>query len=120
MTMSEIKMRRRSRQVPITLTTSTASATTLYLEDFAGGVIDIGTIATAATTLQMWGGSTEGGTFRRVYNTDGSVADITLTPSTAVGGIYNLPDACFGLPYLEVIVGNTAGTGVAATITMKS
>lgn len=46
--MSEIKIRRRSRQVPITLTTSTASATTLYLEDFAGGVIDIGTIATAA------------------------------------------------------------------------
>lgn len=118
--MSEIKMRRRSRQVPITLTTSTASATTLYLEDFAGGVVDIGTIATAATTLQMWGGSTEGGTFKRLYNTDGSVADITLTPSTSVGGMYALPDAVFGVPYLEVLVGNTAGTGVLATLTLKS
>ena len=118
--MSEIKIRRRSRQVPITLTTSTASATTLYLEDFAGGVIDIGTIATAATTLQMWGGSTEAGTFRRVYNTDGSVTDITLAPSTSVGAVYNLPDACFGLTYLEVLVGNTAGTGASAVITMKS
>ena len=118
--MSEIKMRRRSRQVPITLTTSTASATTLYLEDFAGGVVDIGTLASGVTKLQMWGGSTEGGTFRRVYNTDGSVADITLTPSTAAGGVYALPDACFGVPFLEVIVGNTAGTGVACTITMKS
>jgi hypothetical protein len=118
--MSEIKMRRRSRQVPITLTTSTASAATLFLEDFAGGVIDIGTIATAATTLQMWGGSTEGGTFKRLYNTDGSVADITLTPSTATGGIYALPDAVFGVPFLEVVVGNTAGTGVAATVTLKS
>jgi hypothetical protein len=118
--MSEIKMRRRSRQVPITLTTSTASATTLYLEDFAGGVVDIGTIATAATTLQMWGGSTEGGTFKRLYNTDGSVADITLTPSTSVGGMYALPDAVFGVPYLEVLVGNTAGTGVSATLTLKS
>ncbi len=118
--MSEIKMRRRSRQVPITLTTSTASATTLYLEDFAGGVVDIGTIATAATTLQMWGGSTDGGTFKRLYNTDGSVADITLTPSTSVGGMYALPDAVFGVPYLEVLVGNTAGTGVSATLTLKS
>ena len=118
--MSEIKMRRRSRQVPITLTTSTASATTLYLEDFAGGVIDVGTIATAATTLQMWGASSEGGTFSRLYDSAGAVADITLAPSTAVGGVYALPDAVFGLPYLEVLVGNTAGTGVAATITMKS
>lgn len=80
--MSEIKMRRRSRQVPITLTTSTANATTLYLEDFAGGVVDIGTLSTNATTLQMWGASAEGGTFRRLYNTDGSVADVTLAPST--------------------------------------
>lgn len=118
--MSEIKMRRRSRQVPITLTTSTANATTLYLEDFAGGVVDIGTIATAATTLQMWGASVEGGTFRRLYNTDGSVADITLAPSTSVGTIYALPDAVFGVPFLEVLVGNTAGTGVTATITLKS
>jgi len=118
--MSEIKMRRRSRQVPITLTTSTASATTLYLEDFAGGVVEIGTIATAATTLQMWGSSSDGGTFRRLYNPDGSVADITLAPSTSVGTMYALPDAVFGVPYLEVLVGNTAGTGVAATITLKS
>lgn len=118
--MSEIKMRRRSRQIPITLTTSTANATTLFFDDFAGGVVDLGTIATAATTLQMWGASAEGGTFRRLYNTDGSVADITLAPSTAVGGVYSLPDACFGVPFLEVLVGNTAGTGVTATVTLKS
>jgi hypothetical protein len=118
--MSEIKMRRRSRQVPITLTTSTASAVTLFLEDFAGGVVDVGTLASGVTTLQMWGGSAEGGTFRRVYNADGSVADITLSPSTAVGGVYALPDAVFGVPFLEIIAGNTAGTGVVATVTLKS
>ena len=118
--MSEIKMRRRSRQVPITLTTSTANATTLYLEDFAGGVVDIGTLSTNATTLQMWGASAKGGTFRRLYNTDGSVADVTLAPSTSVGTMYALPNAVFGVPFLEVLVGNTAGTGVAATITLKS
>lgn len=118
--MPEIKMRRRSRQVPITLTTSTASSATLYLEDFAGGVVDVGTLASGVTTLQMWGASSETGTFRRLYNTDGSVADITLSPSTAVGGVYALPDAVFGVPYLEVLAGNTAGTGVAATVTLKS
>jgi hypothetical protein len=118
--MSEIKMRRRSRQVPITLTTSTASAATLFLEDFAGGVVDVGTMSTSATTLQMWGSSVEGGTFKRLYNADGSVADITLAPSTAVGAVYALPDAVFGVPFLEVLVGNTAGTGVTATVTLKS
>ena len=118
--MSEIKMRRRSRQVPITLTTSTASATTLYLEDFAGGVIDTGTMSASSTTLQMWGSSAEGGTFKRLYNADGSVADITLVPSTAVGGVYALPDAVFGVPFLEVVAGNAASTGVTATVTLKS
>jgi hypothetical protein len=68
----------------------------------------------------MWGASTEGGNFRRLYNTDGSVADITLAPSTSVGTIYALPDAVFGVPFLEVLVGNTAGTGVVATVTLKS
>lgn len=118
--MSEIKMRRRSRQVPITLTTSTASATTLFLEDFAGGVVDTGTMSASATTLQMWGSSTDDGTFKRLYNADGSVADITLVPSTAVGGVYALPDAVFGVPFLEILSGNTAATGVTATVTLKS
>jgi hypothetical protein len=34
--------------------------------------------------------------------------------------MYALPDAVFGVPFLEVLVGNTAGTGVTATITLKS
>jgi hypothetical protein len=118
--MSEVLIRRRSRQIPITLTTSTATAVTLNMGDFSGGVVDIGTLATAVTTLQMWGGSAADATFRRLYNADGSVADITLAPSTAVGGVYALPDAVFGVPFLEVIAGNTAGTGVLATITLKS
>ncbi len=58
--------------------------------------------------------------YMRIYNTDGSVADITLTPSTAVGGVYALPDAVFGVPFLEVLAGSAAGTGVAAVITLKS
>jgi len=118
--MSEVNIRRRTRQVAITLTTSTASALTLHLDAFAGGVIDTGTMSASATTLQMWGSSTTDGTFKRIYNADGSVADITLVPSTAVGGVYALPDAVFGVPYLEILSGSAAGTGVTATVTFKS
>lgn len=118
--MSEVYIRRRSQHVPITLTTSTANATTLELEDYAGGIIELGTIATAATTLQMWGASSVGGTFRRLYNSDGTVANITTAPSTSVGQIYSLPDAVFGLPCLQILVGHADGTGVTATVTLKS
>jgi hypothetical protein len=118
--MSEPKIRRKFKAVSVTLSTATAAATTLRWDDVAGGTLEMGTVSTAASTIQVWASESESTAFGRLYNTDGSVADITLTPSTAVGGVYSLPDAVFGVPFLEVIVGNTAGTGVACTITMKS
>jgi hypothetical protein len=118
--MSEVLIRRRSRQIPITLTTTTDTAQTLDLCDFSGGVVDVGTLSASVTTLQCWGASSNGGTFRRLYNADGSVADITLAPSTAAGGVFALPDAVFGVPFLEVVAGHAAGTGVPAIITLKS
>lgn len=118
--MAEINIQRRTKQVPITITTSTASAVTLYLDDFAGGSISVGTLAAAVTTLQMWGGGSASDTFRRLYNADGSSADITLNPSTAVGGVYSLPDAVFGVPCLEIVAAHTAATGASAVVTLKS
>lgn len=118
--MSEIKMRRRTRQVTITLHTTTALATTIRMEDYAGGVVDLGTMSTNAATLQMWGASSEGGTYRRLYKTDGSVADITLAPSTAAGRIYALPDEVFAVPYLEILSGTTNSTGTVGIVTLKS
>lgn len=118
--MSEMKIRRRSRQVTITLHTSSALATTIRMEDFAGGVIDMGTVATAASTLQIWGASAETGTYRRVYKTDGSVADITMAPSTADGRIYALPDEVFALPFVQVRSATTNSTGTVAIVTLKS
>jgi hypothetical protein len=50
-TVSEIKIRRRSRDVAIVLHTSTALATTIRMEDFAGGVVEFGTMATASVSL---------------------------------------------------------------------
>jgi hypothetical protein len=118
--MSEIKIRRRSRDVAIVLHTSTALATTIRMEDFAGGVVDFGTMVTAATSLQMWGASSETGPWRQLFKTDGSAATITLAPSTAVGRMYPLPDEVFAVPYLEIISGTTNSTGTSGIVSLKS
>jgi hypothetical protein len=118
--MSEIKIRRRSRDVAIVLHTSTVHATTIRMEDFAGGVVDFGTMVTAATSLQMWGASSENGPWRQLFKTDGSAATITLAPSTAVGRMYALPDEVFAVPYLEIISGTTNSTGTSGIVSLKS
>lgn len=118
--MSEIKIRRRQRDVAITLHTATALATTIRMEDFAGGMVDIGTMSTNAASLQMWAASSESGPFRRLYKTDGSVADITLAPSTAAGRVYPLPDEVFAVPFLKVVSGTTNSTGTAGIVSLKS
>jgi len=117
---SEIKIRRRSRDVAITLHTSTALATTIRMEDFAGGVVEFGTMVTASLSLQMWGASSETGPWRQLFKTDGSAATITLAPSTAVGRMYPLPDEVFAVPYLEIISGTTNSTGTAGIVSLKS
>jgi hypothetical protein len=117
---SEIKIRRRSRDVSITLTTATAAANTIRIEDFAGAVLEMGTVSTNASTLQMWGASTDTGPYRRLYKSDGSVADLTLAPSTADGRMYALPDEIFAVPFLRVVSATTNSTGTAAIVSLKS
>ena len=53
--MSHVKIKRYERDVSITLHTATTLATTLRLDDMAGGVVNLATISTNATSLQMWG-----------------------------------------------------------------
>jgi hypothetical protein len=118
--MSEIKIRRRSRDVAIVLHSTTVHSTTIRMEDFAGGVVDFGTMVTAATSLQMWGASYEEGPWRQLFKTDGSAATITLAPSTAVGRMYDLPPEVFAVPYLEIISGTTNSTGTAGIVSLKS
>ena len=118
--MSEIKIRRRSRDVAIVLHSTTVNSTTIRMEDFAGGVVDFGTMVTAATSLQMWGASYEEGPFRQLFKVDGSAATITLAPSTAVGRMYALPDEVFAVPYLEIVGATTNATGTAGVVTLKS
>ena len=118
--MSEILIRRRLREVSITLSTATSEATTINLEDMAGGVVSLGTMSTNTTTLQCWGSNSPSGSFRRVYGADGSAADITLAPSTAEGRMYSLPDATFAVPYLKIVSATTNSTGTVGFVTLKS
>lgn len=118
--MSHVKIKRYERDVSITLHTATTLATTLRLDDMAGGVVNLGTMSTNAATLQMWGSTAADGAFRRIYGSDGSAADITLAPSSTDGRIYALPDAVFGLSFLKIVSATTNSTGTTGIVSFKS
>ena len=118
--MSEYKIKRKVRQFSLTLGTATADATTLRADDMAGGVISVGTMLTAAATLQCWGAVAEAGPYRRIYGSDGAAADITLAPSTTDGRVYSLPDAVFAVPFVRIVSGATNSTGTAGVVSFKS
>ena len=118
--MAHVTIKRYERDVSITLHTTTALATSLRLTDVAGAVVSFGTMSTNSATLQMWGGTSEAGTFSRLYKADGSAADVTLAPSSTVGRIYSLPDEVFALPWLKIVSGTTNSTGTTGIVSMKS
>jgi hypothetical protein len=111
---------RKCRDLDITLHTATSLATTLDMRDVAGAVLSIGTISTSASTLQMWTGPTPTGAFRRLYKSDGSVADLTLAPSSTDGRAYSLPDEVFGTEYLKIVSATTNSTGTTGFVMFKS
>ncbi len=118
--MSEIKIKRRLRTVDITLSTATSSATTLRLDDMAGAIVSLGTLDTNASSLHVYGAESEDGSYRRVYDSFGSAANITLAPSTSVGTMYAMPDAAFALPYAKIVSGDTNSTGTSGVVIFKS
>jgi hypothetical protein len=105
--MSQVKIKRLFRVVDVSVTTSTASATTLRTDDMAGAVLLIGTQNTNAATVQVWGSNTDTGTFGQLYDSSGSVQSITLAPSSTAGRCYALPDAAYALPYVKLVAATT-------------
>ena len=116
--MAEASIRRESKSIPVTLGSATSQATTLLVDGFAGGAVDMGTLSTAATSLQVWASAVIDGTYRRLCRADGTFADITLAPSTTDGRVYPLPDEVFACRNVKLIV--PAATGVSAVVTLKS
>ena len=117
--MAEVKIKRRYRSLSVAITTASATSDTFRMDDMSGGVVSIGTISTNAATLQVWGNTTDSGTFVRLYDSAGAVADITLAPSTAAGSCYALPDAAYGLPFLKLVAGTTSAN-TTASVMLKS
>jgi hypothetical protein len=111
---------RKARDFDITLYTATALATTLDMRDVSGGMVSFGTMSTNAVSLQMWVGNSSAGTFRRLYKAGGTVADITLSPSSTEGRAYALPEEVFGAEYLKIVSGTTNSTGTAGVVMFKS
>jgi hypothetical protein len=117
--MSQVKIKRQFRVVSATVTTATSTSTTLRLEDMAGAVMQLPTITTNAATINVWGNITDTGTFAQLYDSSGSVAAITLAPSTSNPTMYALPDSSFAVPYLKLVAANTNATATVSVV-MKS
>lgn len=118
--MSDPKIRRKFKAVPITLSTATQVATTLRWDDVAGGALEIGTMSTAATTLQVWASDNLTGPFYRLRKVDGSAADITLSPSTTQGAVYALPDETYGCGAIKLVSVTTNSTSAIAVVMLKT
>lgn len=115
--MSQVKIKRLFRVVSsVSITTATSSSTTLRLDDMAGAVLQLPTITTNAATIQVWGNTTDTGTFAQLYGSDGAAASITLAPSTTNQTMYSLPDAAYAAPYIKLLAANTNATATASVV----
>jgi len=118
--MSQVKIKRQFRVISsVSVTTATSTATTLRLEDMAGAVMQLPTITTNAATINVWGNTTDTGTFAQLYGSDGSAAAITLAPSTTSQTMYALPDAAYAAPFIKLVAANTNATATVSVV-MKS
>lgn len=119
--MAEPRIRRRSRSFDVTIGTAVADSTAIRFEDSSGGVLHIGTQVTAAsfsTTLQVWGATSVGGDFGRLYDSVGSPASITLVQDSVNQTCYSLPDAAFAAGAIKLVAGSTHLT--SATTQLKT
>lgn len=119
--MSEPKIRRKFKAIPVTLTTVVEAATTLRWDDVAGGTLEMGTSSTAASqTIRIWASDAVTGQFGRLYKTDGSAADITLAPSSTEVRVYALPDEVYGCGAIKIVAGTTHSTAATCIVTLKT
>ena len=117
--MSESKIRRKSKTHSFTLSTATAVANTIPMFDMAGGIVEVGTMVTAATQINLWVSDVTNGPFYQLYDKDGAVVKITLAASTADGRAYAMPDEAFGAQFIKFVSATTAGTGTVGTVMFK-
>jgi hypothetical protein len=117
--MSEVRIRRKSKTFGFTLSTATSVANTLPMIDMAGGMIQVGTMLTAATQINIWASDASNGPFFQLYDKDGAVVKVTLAASTTDGRAYALPDEVFATQYIKLLSATTNSTGTIGTAVFK-
>lgn len=117
--MSESKIRRKHKAQSFTLFTATASCVTIPMIDMAGGVVEVGTMSTNATQLNLWVSDSTSGPFYQLYDKDGAVVKITLAASTADGRAYAMPDEVFASHFIKFVSHTTNSTGTVGTVMFK-
>lgn len=118
--MSQVKIKRLVRVVTATVTTATSTCTTLRLEDMANAVVQLPTLGTSGAVVQVWGNTTDTGTFTQVYGADGVASTLTVPANgTNVGVTIALPTAATGLAYGK-LVATVAGATGTYSVTLKS
>jgi hypothetical protein len=117
--MSDSKIRRKSKVHPFTLSTATSVANTIPMFDMAGGIVEMGTVSTNATQLNLWVSDVEAGPFYQLYDKDGAVVKITLSASTTDGRAYAMPDEVFAAQFIKFVSHTTNSTGTVGTVMFK-
>lgn len=115
----EPKIKRKSRTFALTLSATEGGSTAIRFDDAAGGAIATGTVATSVTALTVWASSSPTGSFSPLRKSDGSAVELTLSPSTASGRVYSLPDECYPVAAIKLVANHTAANGASCTVMLK-
>lgn len=119
--MSQVKSKRQFRVVSATIATATASSSTLRLDDMASVVVQLPVLGTSGAVVQVWGNTTDTGTFTQLYGADGAASTITVPANgTNVGTSVALPAAANGLAYAKLVATSTNATTASASVVLKS
>lgn len=117
--MSESKIRRKHKAHSFTMFTATASCDTIPMIDMAGGVLEMGTVNTNATQINLWVSDSTSGPFYQLYDKDGAVVKVTLSASSTAGRAYALPDEVFASHFIKFVSHTTNSTGTVGTVMFK-
>lgn len=115
----EPKIKRKFRTFGLTLAATESGSTAIRFDDAAGGAIATGTVATSVTALTVWASNSPTGAFAPLRKSDGSAVELTLSPSTAQGRVYSLPDECYAVGAIKLVANHTAVAGAACTAMLK-
>lgn len=108
--MSEPRIRRRFRAIPVTIATATAGSTAIRWDEVAGGTLRIAagvTVTVSSTQIQLWTSDSIDGTYGRLHDAAGSAADLTIVRDSVNATSYALPDACYGVGAIRLVAGST-------------